>query len=341
MRALERENERLAGEARTLLGELRTLEAERDRTREEADRAEAAAAAATAAVEAIGQRIGELDQARLAQLPDVRAHLVDLYKRGRRGYVPLLAGARDVRELARLTRAVAAMAAIARRRMADHRRTLDALRAERAALEAEAGRLAALEAEARQARAAAARAVAARSALIARIDARRDLTAQYVGELRAAYARLQQQVADLAAGRPADSVQVPLAPFRGVLDWPAPGAVSARFGQSSGRLGGTAVRNGIEIAAPEGAPVRAVHDGTVGFAGPFTGFGTLVILEHGGENFSLYGYLAAAEVERGQRVDAGAVLGRVGQAPAGPAALFFELRVDGLSTDPVQWLKPR
>jgi septal ring factor EnvC (AmiA/AmiB activator) len=112
-----------------------------------------------------------------------------------------------------------------------------------------------------------------------------------------------------------------------------------RFGQTSGRLGGTAVRNGIEIAAAEGSPVRAVHGGTVVHAGPFTGFGTLVILEHGSSNYSLYGYLASASVQQGAMVDAGAELGRVGLAPAGPPALYFEMRIDGNSIDPVQWLK--
>jgi septal ring factor EnvC (AmiA/AmiB activator) len=38
-------------------------------------------------------------------------------------------------------------------------------------------------------------------------------------------------------------------------------------------------------------------------------------------------------------VTSGAELGRVGLAPAGPAALYFEMRIDGRSVDPVQWLK--
>jgi septal ring factor EnvC (AmiA/AmiB activator) len=46
-------------------------------------------------------------------------------------------------------------------------------------------------------------------------------------------------------------------------------------------------------------------------------------------------------VKQGDRVDSGAEVGRVGQAPAGPAALYFEMRIDGKSVDPVQWLKPR
>jgi septal ring factor EnvC (AmiA/AmiB activator) len=97
----------------------------------------------------------------------------------------------------------------------------------------------------------------------------------------------------------------------------------------------------VDIAAAEGTAVHAVHGGTVGFADAYTGFGTLVILDHGDNNYSLYGYLASASVTRGQAVDTGAELGRVGHAPAGPPALYFELRINGRAVDPVQWLKPR
>jgi septal ring factor EnvC (AmiA/AmiB activator) len=71
----------------------------------------------------------------------------------------------------------------------------------------------------------------------------------------------------------------------------------------------------------------------------FTGLGNLVILDHGGNNYSLYGYLGSIRVERGSTVETGAELGRVGLAPAGPPALYFEMRIDGRSVDPLQWLK--
>jgi septal ring factor EnvC (AmiA/AmiB activator) len=115
--------------------------------------------------------------------------------------------------------------------------------------------------------------------------------------------------------------------------------VSAAFGTPT--RPGAGARNGIEIAAPEGTPVTAIHPGSVDYADAFSGFGNLVILDHGGNYYSLYGYLGSVEVTRGQRVDAGTELGRVGTAPAGPAALYLELRVDGRSVDPIQWLKPR
>jgi murein hydrolase activator len=335
--ALERESERLANEARTLVGDLRRLEVERDLRLEEARQATARAAETQQTLDRSTARLAELEQARIAQLPDLTTHLVDLYKRGRARYVRLLFESRDVREFARATRTVAALATLNERRVAEHRKMLDEARRERAQLEQQTRELQAVQAEARKASDAAGRAVASRTALVAQIDSRRDLTAQYVGELQLAHERLQQQTA-AGAGR---NEPIPLAPFRGALDWPVTGRVAAAFGQGPAR-GGTAItRNGIEIAAAEGTPVRAVHGGTVGFADGFTGFGTLVILDHGSNNYSLYGYLGSTGVSRGDTVESGAELGRVGLAPTGPPALYFEMRIDGRSVNPVQWLKPR
>ena len=336
IRALQTESERLARQAQTLIGGLRQLEIDRDLRVEEATKAEAAAAEAQQALTATAERLTALDQQRAAQLPDLEAQLVDVYKRGRTGYARMLFGASGVRDFARATRSLAALSTINAKRVEEHRRTLDALTAERATLETTLAELEANHETAERARTAAARAVTARAALIRRIDSERDLTAQYVGELQVAYDRLPQE---LLAGGGRAGTSVPLGPFRGALEWPVAGRVIGRFGQTSGRLGGTAVRNGIEIAAAERSPVRAVHGGTVGFAGPFTGFGTLVILEHGGDNYSLYGYLESAGVEQGDLVDNGAELGRVGLAPAGPPALYFEMRIDGRPVDPVQWLE--
>lgn len=339
--ALQREADRLAGEARTLLGDLRKLEIERNLQEQQLEAAQAALADAQAEVQRTASRLADLEQQRVAQLPDLRAQLVDLYKRGRGGYVRLLGGVSSMRELGRATRAVAALVRISEQRVAEHQRTVGALRQQRLALEQKVGELQAREADVRRARAAAERAVAARAALIARIDARRDLNAQFAGELQLAYGRLQQQMANLAAGRPTDPVAVPLAPFRGALEWPVAGRITGPFGQPSDRSAGATLRNGIEIAAAAGTPVHAVHSGTVTYADAFTGFGNLVIVDHGANSYSLYGYLDPASVEEGDVVESGAELGHVGSAPAGPPALYFEIRIDGRSVDPVQWLRAR
>ncbi len=341
IRALQSEADRLAGQARTLLGDLRKVEIERELQVERVREAQAAIAQGQAAMENSAQRLASLDEQRVAQLPDLQTQLVDIYKRGRAGYAKLLFGSSGVREFGRATRAVAALMRLNQQRVAEHRRILEALQQERAMLEAELRALQGREAEAREARAAAERALATRTALVAQIDTRRDLNAQLAGELQIAHERLQQQVADLGSGRPVEAVAIPLAPFRGALDWPVPGRITGRFGQRSGRFGDATVRNGIEIAAVEGTAVHAVHPGTVSFADAFIGFGNLVIVDHGGNTYSLYGYLDAISVTRGDAIDSGSEVGRVGSAPAGPAALYLEIRIDGRSVDPVQWLKPR
>jgi len=341
IRVLQAEADRLAGQARTLLGELRALEVEQELQVERVREAQAAVDRGEAAIENATARLETLEQERLAQLPDLRAQLVDVYKRGRTGYAKLLFGASSVRDFGRAMRAVAALMRLNEQRLTEHRRTLEDVRQQRAVLEGELRALQSREADARQARAAANRALAARAALITQIDVRRDLNAQLAGELQLAYERLQQEMANLGAGRPSEPVLVPLAPFRGTLDWPAPGTLAVRFGQPSGRPGDTTVRSGVEIAVPEGTVVQAIHPGTVSYADAFTGFGNMVIVDHGANAYSVYGYLASIAVARGAPVDSGTELGRAGAAPAGPPALYFEVRVDGRSVDPVQWLRPR
>jgi septal ring factor EnvC (AmiA/AmiB activator) len=339
IRSLQREADRLATEQRTLLGDLRRLEIERDLKAEHARQAAAQTAEAQSALRQTTDRLAGLELQRLAQLPDMKQQIVDVYKRGRSGYARLLFGARDVREFARAARAIASLANINQQRMEEHRRTLEALRREREAFAQRAKEFQAKEAAARQARAEAERAVQARAARMAEIDSRRDLTAQFVGELQVAYDKIQQQLS--ATSPRGEAVAVPLLPFRGALDWPTAGKISSRFGQAEGRLGGSAVRNGIEILATEDVPVKAVHSGSVAYADAFTGLGTLVILDHGSNNYSLYGYLGSVAVQTGAMVETGGEIGRVGASPAGPPALYFELRIDGKPTDPVQWLKPR
>jgi len=82
-----------------------------------------------------------------------------------------------------------------------------------------------------------------------------------------------------------------------------------------------------------------VHEGVVAFAGPFAGFGNLVIVDHGTQSFSLYGDLLEVLTQKGAHVVSGQALGTVGRSALGAPGLYFELRVDGQPVDPLQWLK--
>jgi septal ring factor EnvC (AmiA/AmiB activator) len=117
------------------------------------------------------------------------------------------------------------------------------------------------------------------------------------------------------------------------------GVVRRGFGSPAATT--SAPSQGIDIAAAEGSPVGAVHDGIVAFADSFVGLGRLVIIDHGGQAFTLYGNLRELAIARGTQVEHGQTLGTVGVAPNGAAGLYFELRVDGRPVDPLQWLRKR
>jgi septal ring factor EnvC (AmiA/AmiB activator) len=340
LRALQAEAEQLLAAEKTLLVELRQLEVERDIRLEERRDAVAALAAATAELTTTSTHLEALDRAQSAQVPGLASRLAEVYKLGSGGYLRLLLSVDDMREMGRAYRTVSALAAFDRERVRAHQTTLDSLREARKELEARRATAASLEAQARGAALAAERAVAARTALIGRIDAQRDLNAQLAGELDGARAKLAAAVSSLAPGA---APALPFRPFRGGLDWPVSGIVASRFGAGRPASYGTAgASNGIEIATTTGTTVVAVHEGTVAYAAPFTGFGPLVILDHGDRAYTLYGYLATLGVTKGTRVEKGSKLGTVGSTPAtGRPSLYFEVRVDGKATDPLQWLKPR
>jgi septal ring factor EnvC (AmiA/AmiB activator) len=338
LRALRQEADALAAREKTLLVELRRLELERDIQVELQHDADAALADATTELADTTTHLQALEQRQEAELPGLRNRLVELYKLGSGGYLRLLLSVDDVRDLGRAYRTVAALAALDRQRVRAHESTVRSLRDVTAELEARRQRAAAAEAEARRATAAASAAVAAHNALISQIDARRDLNARFVGELQTA----QQKLADTVSSLPASGSSLPFRPFQGALPWPVDGRVVARFGRDRGSRFGTAItRNGVEIGSAAGTAVAAVHEGSVAYAGPFTGYGNLVILDHGGHAYTLYGYLAAVDVTKGARVTDGGRVGRVGADPAGQPGLYFEVRIDGKAVDPLQWLKPR
>jgi murein DD-endopeptidase MepM/ murein hydrolase activator NlpD len=119
--------------------------------------------------------------------------------------------------------------------------------------------------------------------------------------------------------------------------------VLTTFGRQRHPEFGTMVfRRGIEIAAQEGDEVSAVEAGQVAWADWYRGYGRLVILEHPGSLYSLYGHLSSLAVKTGDRVDQGQVIGLAGDTGSlkGPK-LYFELRRDGEAEDPLSWLAKR
>jgi septal ring factor EnvC (AmiA/AmiB activator) len=130
---------------------------------------------------------------------------------------------------------------------------------------------------------------------------------------------------------------------QGTFPWPVRGTLIRRFGSIKDRVTkAVLVSNGIHIRAPLGTPVYSVAQGSVVHVAWIRGFGRMIIVDHGDGQHALYAHLSAAQVQRGQAVAAGQVLGRVGdtESPNGPK-LYFELRNRGRPMDPLPWLRPQ
>lgn len=128
----------------------------------------------------------------------------------------------------------------------------------------------------------------------------------------------------------------------GTLDWPVDGDIIYRFGRVVS-TNNTAVRwNGIGISAELGTAVKAVAAGKVTTAESMGTYGTCVIVDHSGGDYSIYCSLSRVNVRVGQAVVKGATLGAVGIADPdlGPH-LHFEMRPKGRAVDPLEWLRGR
>ena len=117
------------------------------------------------------------------------------------------------------------------------------------------------------------------------------------------------------------------------LLWPAAGKLVTRFGQTDGFV----TAKGLTIATRPGAEVVAPFDGQVLFAGPFRGYGQILIIEHPGGYDSLLAGCDHIDSVVGQSVVAGEPVARM-RTGAGNPSLYFEWRHKDQPVDPSAWL---
>ncbi|MCM2334701.1 MAG: peptidoglycan DD-metalloendopeptidase family protein, partial [Anaeromyxobacteraceae bacterium] len=181
-----------------------------------------------------------------------------------------------------------------------------------------------------------------RQALLAALRQARAFQERSAAEAAGQARRLAAFVSTLPPPRGGGGKGSAFAARKGKLAPPADGPVSVGFGKVvNPKFNTVTVQNGIDIEAPAGAPVHAVAPGRVVHAGWFKGYGNLVIVDHGGGYHTLVAHLATMRTAQGEDVDAGSVLGTVGDSGSlkGPY-LYFELRERGKPIDPRAWLRP-
>lgn len=126
--------------------------------------------------------------------------------------------------------------------------------------------------------------------------------------------------------------------LKGQLRLPVRGELVNRF--DSPRQEGGIKWKGLFIRSQNGSEVKAIAGGQVVFADWLRGFGNLMILDHGNNYMSLYGYNEANYKRVGDRVRSGDTIATVGNSGGNSeSGLYFELRYQGKPFDPLTWVK--
>ncbi len=124
--------------------------------------------------------------------------------------------------------------------------------------------------------------------------------------------------------------------LRGKLPWPVKGKITRRTKDS-----GLAAQSVI-LRAPAGTIVRAIAHGRVVFADWLRGLGQLIIIDHGGDYMSLYGFNRSLLREPGEWVNSGDSIASVGDSGGqSRPGLYFEIRKSGRPLNPVKWSNSR
>lgn len=137
------------------------------------------------------------------------------------------------------------------------------------------------------------------------------------------------------------AASLPAPQWRAPFAIPIEGATSAGFGSARRYQPGGPVsyHTGLDLAVPEGTPVHATNDGTVLLAQELPISGNVVAIDHGDHVVSLYFHQSKILVQAGEKVTRGEVIGLAGTTglSTGPH-LHWEMRVDGVPTNPLAWV---
>ncbi|OFA01546.1 murein hydrolase activator EnvC precursor [Duganella sp. HH101] len=144
------------------------------------------------------------------------------------------------------------------------------------------------------------------------------------------------RAADIALA-PSVPSGAPFVSLKGQLRAPVSGKIAAKFGTKRGE-GPT--WKGVFIRTGEGAEIRAVAGGKVIFSDWLRGFGNMIIVDHGGQYWSIYGYCESLLKRVGDPVKPGDSIASAGNSGGNEeSGLYFELRHQGTAFDPAGWVK--
>ena len=150
-------------------------------------------------------------------------------------------------------------------------------------------------------------------------------------------AKIQHEVAEATGGgMPLPAGPLPTPSAAGFI-WPVEGTFTSPFGERWGSM-----HEGVDIAAPEGTPIRAAADGTVILMQSeyeSGGYGNYTCIDHGGGLSTCYAHQSGFATSSGASVSQGDLIGYVGNTGHSFGAhLHFEVRINGEAVDPMGYL---
>jgi hypothetical protein len=174
--------------------------------------------------------------------------------------------------------------------------------------------------------------------LALRLDRRVDVLDNRFGAMRTDVEALEgwsgRSERRLAAVR--ERLRVVSHPLRASISWPVSGPLLEPYGPR-----GSGWHSGIDVDAPEGAPVSPAAPGIVVHTGWYHGYGKRVVVAHGRGLETTYAHLAEITVGAGAFVSESTRIGTIGcTGSCDGAHLHFEVRINGSSSDPLLWLPP-
>lgn len=140
-----------------------------------------------------------------------------------------------------------------------------------------------------------------------------------------------------SVGRVPDPYWIPVEPLYQI---PTKGRISSRFGMRIHPIKKTKkMHKGLDISAPKGTPIYPIQDGIVSFSGTKSGYGKIVIIDHGEGLTSRYAHCHQRRVHKGDRVHKRDVIATVGKTGAATGYhLHLEIRIDNKAIDPEEFI---
>jgi septal ring factor EnvC (AmiA/AmiB activator) len=184
-----------------------------------------------------------------------------------------------------------------------------------------------------------------RKKLLADIRDKKSVQIASIKSLQKASIELDQTIKSLSreikhSGTTANISAKSFSSFKGLLKMPAKGKIVTKFGPYKNKeLNVMNYRNGIDIVADKGEPIKAVRAGNVIFANWFKGYGNMIILDHGNRYYTVYAHAEELFKQRGQKVKSEEVIAIVGDTGSLIGhELYFEIRHQDKPVDPLKWL---